>query len=73
MTRDQEQRTLAMWCAGGDTLDIATHLGLPESTVANALPRLREWLSIRPSPTADRRAMIHLVHSKMRGDTVVTI
>ena len=43
---------LALWCSGRDTRDIASALGVPECSVANALPRLLE----RPAASAARRA-----------------
>lgn len=39
-----DQVALALWCAGRDTYDIAIALGVPESQVANQLPRLLDQL-----------------------------
>jgi hypothetical protein len=36
------QQVLAMWCAGRDTLDIARALCIPESDIANSLPKILE-------------------------------
>lgn len=36
------QEALALWCAGFDTARIASMLSLPESVVANSLPKLLE-------------------------------
>ena len=35
-----DQQILALWCAGRDTHDIARATGVPESEVANRLPRI---------------------------------
>ena len=37
-----DQEILALWCAGRDTFDIARSTGVPESEVANRLPRILE-------------------------------
>ena len=37
-----DQQILALWCAGRDTHDIARLTGVPESEVANRLPRIVE-------------------------------
>lgn len=36
---DKAELALAAWSAGNDTVDIARMLGLPESLVANELPK----------------------------------
>lgn len=39
-----DDELLALWCAGFDTYEISRMAGIPESEVANRLPKIREWV-----------------------------
>lgn len=52
---DRELHMVRLWNSGNDTVEIARAMGIPESHVYNALPRLRTlWHEVHVKATLSR-------------------